>query len=478
MFHRLHRRQSSFSLSLPETRLLADDFNGVAGTSLINHEPDTVHTWDTWQQADNSSSASAAFQLDGNGYVANTTTQTAGEGGTRSFFTYMRAATSDPVVSGIVLTPVSGAFILGFIFRMSNTTTYWAFQLNSTNHLLEIVQVSSGSDTVRASVDMGSLSLNTEYPMEVECVGTSLVARCNGFTCSFTSSTNQTETRIGIRERVTSGAAHGKFGSISVAPSANAGILASRIFHAAAAAVPLQEFDDVTNSGIADTTRETSVIAAGVFASQITANGTQSPASGTRCMFQFDSSGKVPTTQSAFNVWNMPTEAYYTAYYWIPSIQRVGTFWNIFQWKQRDSSNATSPVYSLNLGWDGTHKITEINSNMHADGSYNADEPDLSTENFIFPDSQWVRIDAYYRWSPTNGRVTFWMDNMLIYDYDGIQTQFTTGQNWSAPQNPRQWSVNHYAANLSPNISKIWHKNEAISVAGRLPDEYPTLAPV
>lgn len=453
--------------------LLRDLFSGSNGTDLTARQPDSVWYWDVWQYGGQSG---VTWTLNGDNSVSQTANPT-GAQGLRSYFAFIRAATQDPIVRVRLTTPASGTFRCGPVARMANNTfSYWTVRINSTNHLLEIVQTTAGSDTVRSSVDMGSLSTSTLYEIELECQGTTIIGRCNGFSCNYTSSTNQTETRVGIKESVTSTDSHSKFWSIEVEPSRSASSTASRIFYAPADNSIATEFDSEATSGSASGSRD-ATSGQGVFKLTINTSG---GTSGERMEFQCKDTGPVQTLQSANNYKNIPDEVYFTGYLFIPStIIRTGSFWLIMQFKQRDSTAATFPVYAINIGWNGSDMVLELNSNMGVSGEYDSDAADLSTTNPVVPAGQWIRFDYYFKYSSTTtGRIRVWMDNVEIWDFTGIQTIFTTGQDWNAPQFPRQPSAAHYSAGLNPSTSSIYWDNIAMSVGGRLPDDYPVINPV
>jgi hypothetical protein len=447
--------------------LLHDEFTGAGGTLLGDHVPDSHWEWSGYFTG---GQAANTWALNGDGTLSQTANPTTTA---RAYHAWIKAGSSDIKVSTIMTSAASGNFRAGLVARLSDANNMWKAMLNKATNNLELVQTASGADTVRASASMGTLANNTAYPLEFECVGNTLTARSGAVSCSFTSATHQTRLNVGFTELVAVGEAHNKFSALEVY-RANNNILPTRFFFSGADGSEATEWDMVSVTGIASNNRA-EVNGNWRWRLQITANNLTSAY---RLEFQCDASGPVPNPEAVHWIKNLPDEAYYECYYWFPSqVQRLGGFWNILQWKQRDVTATTWPVYALNVGWTTDHMHFELNSNMAADGSYNGEQPDLSEVHYAVPVGQWVKITALYRWHASNGRVAFWLDNNLMWDFDNIPTLFTTGQDWTAPQNPRQFAVNNYADNLGASAVNLYLDNISVAFLAQA-DNYPTGAPV
>lgn len=440
--------------------LLHDQFSGSG--ALVDHNPDTVWMWDNWQHT---GQVGEVWTLNGSGGVSQTGNPASG---TRAHYAYILAASNEPLARVAVRTPSSGNFRCGVLAR-----GVWVAFLNKSNNRLELVE----SGVVRAFVAAGTLLNNTEYTIELECFGTTLIARGADVEVSYTSSVNQTKFHVGLVEDVGVTDGHPDFLSLRVRSSAQASPLASRIFYAPADALPAAEWDEVAISGTGGSGRSTAN-GGGAHYGTITANNTQD--SGVRFQYQADESGQTPSKQAANAPKNLPDEAYYTCYYYIPSvIERLGTWWLLMQMKQRAADGGTYPVYFLGGGYTAPNMHAELDTNMDIDGSHSSILPDLSDVHFTFPAGQWVRVDMLYKWGVADGRLAFWMDNELMWDFPNIQTIFTEPPaDWVFTQHPRQWSPAHYSRYLNPATSTIYLSNAAVSVGGRLPDDYPAEVPV
>lgn len=453
--------------SVAPTRLLADRFSGANGTLINARVADTVWTWGGWWTGGN---AANTWALNGDGSVSNTANPGTG---TRHYHTWHKVLTSEPSVTVTLTTPVSGNYKAGVLVRLNTENQMWRIVLNKATNNLEIIAHSGGSDPAASDSDsMGTLLNGTSYTIVVTCVDTLITATCGSASVSVTSATNQDKINVGLTESVAPTDGHSKFYAIDVEPASDTAV-STRVFLAPANGTPSTEFDSIVTTGTASAAQAI-VNGNGRHAISITANG----ATGAyRAEFMCKDTGPVPNPEAVWYNKNLPDIAYYGAHFYFTSqIQRLGAWWNLFQWKQRDSAS-TWPVYSLNIGWTTDHMHFELNTNMDADGSYNGQHPDLSDVHYDVPLNQWVWIEAYYRWSATDGRVAFWMDGDLMWDFDHIQTLFTTGKDWTAPQNARLWVPSHYSDNLGAGAKVIYWDNCYMAGMAQ-PTNYPSGAPV
>lgn len=450
--------------------LLHDTFDGSAGP-LSGHNPTPVWTWDGWQYA--STAAAAGWALNGSGGVSQTTYPTAGQN-IQSFFAFSQVATTDPHLTGSLMSPASGGWRNGFVFRYVNSNNYTGLRVNSTNNLAELYTVVAGNLVVQDSAAM-TASFSTLFAFEVDCVGTDIVATVNGveLTYSNASMPNTTAMMCGLYEGVALNGGHSEFLEIQVEPSASAGPLSGRIAYMPASASILTEWDSQADSGDAVSDRDTG---SNTWSMQI---DTSVQTSGARLQFQCDEDGQRPAAKGAAYTKNLPDKAWFTSYVYIPAnIERTGNFWLLLQWKQRATDTQTAPTISMNLGWNGSAMVTELNNNIDTDGSWNGAMPDLSQVNYVVTAGEWHRFDFYYHWHPTNGRVRLWMDGTELYDFEGIRTMVSSPpEDWVAPQYPRLATIAHYSDGLSPASSTIYFDEVSFDMF-RSPDEYPVAAPV
>jgi hypothetical protein len=132
----------------------------------------------------------------------------------------------------------------------------------------------------------------------------------------------------------------------------------------------------------------------------------------------------------------------YSAWYYLPQRYRVTNYWNIFQWKSKNSSGQVDPFFVLNVGNRG-------------DGSmylylYNWQQRQTFTQTVKnIPVGQWFNITARYVCAPDNtGHVTFWQDGAQLFDVPNVQTRYSNGD--------CQWSTDNYSDGLNPSPAVIY----------------------
>jgi hypothetical protein len=156
----------------------------------------------------------------------------------------------------------------------------------------------------------------------------------------------------------------------------------------------------------------------------------------------------------------LPEEAYYSAWYYVPSPVTVGKFWTIFKLRMRsvaDNATTEAELYDANIRsqpggeltfWIYDHRI--------------AGQIPQQTSDIVVPVGQWFQVEAFYRNAQDNtGRATFWFDGQLIADVNGMAMGPTPWVEWDA--------VN-VGANLSPVPVTIYVDDAAISRSRVGPD--------
>lgn len=128
-------------------------------------------------------------------------------------------------------TPVDGS-VVGVILRAVDSANYWLAEIDSANDKIELIEVTSGTRTVRVTSSLsgdptpGTIDSGTEYTVQICSIGTEIRAWVEGTSSThnpfvtFTSSTHQTATKAGVR--IVSGAKvrdFGAFASIQSLPS-------------------------------------------------------------------------------------------------------------------------------------------------------------------------------------------------------------------------------------------------------------------
>jgi hypothetical protein len=150
---------------------------------------------------------------------------------------------------------------------------------------------------------------------------------------------------------------------------------------------------------------------------------------------------------------NLPTEGYYSAWYYLPQTITVGTFWLLFKFRLRtDAADPASDDEYFDIGLvnaaDGslTLSIYDHRSGMNVP---------IVTPAPVVPVSVWFQIEAYYRNAQDDtGRLTVWMDGREVADLNGRPM---------APTPYVEWDVVNVGENLTPPTAVVVIDDCAIS---------------
>jgi hypothetical protein len=156
----------------------------------------------------------------------------------------------------------------------------------------------------------------------------------------------------------------------------------------------------------------------------------------------------------------LPAEAYYSAWYYLPSAASISTFWVIFKFRMRtvaDDASTAAELFDLNLANTSSGGMT-LRLYDHRSG----DVPLDITEPAV-PVGSWFQIEAYYR-NPGgsavdggalngDGRLTFWLDGQELVDVTGPM----------APTSWVAWDVVSVAVALNPSTAVLYVDDCAIS---------------
>ena len=147
---------------------------------------------------------------------------------------------------------------------------------------------------------------------------------------------------------------------------------------------------------------------------------------------------------------NLPDEAYYSAWYFIP--QKISGRNNIFQWKGKVIEKGRQTARPL-----ATVTLENMEPNLWSKsgtGRYgSAVRMDRAGVNV--PIAEWFQLACYYRFSKQkDGQIVCWLDGEVILRADNHITEFS--EDWE--RFPRQWTVNNYAlkGGQSPSTHTIF----------------------
>jgi len=153
---------------------------------------------------------------------------------------------------------------------------------------------------------------------------------------------------------------------------------------------------------------------------------------------------------------NLPDEAMYSAWYYLPVLPKV-TWLNLMQWKQTrllGSDDATrDPVISLSACTVNDRLWLQLKS-FAQEGVYAPGSTTLAVGQTPLPIGRWFQLRVFYCWSMTpQGRVAAWLDDEPLWDARDICSELITPYIVA----PRQFTVNNYgdAANLTLYLDDV-----------------------
>lgn len=191
----------------------------------------------------------------------------------------------------------------------------------------------------------------------------------------------------------------------------------------------------VWRSGDASATVTDTQAYSGRYSVLLASNGSNQSSAGIRVGFR-------ATPRSTY----LPTPGYYGVKLYIPTCQQIGTFWNLFQYKNvrpisggQWTSDPTVSVNVENFG-DGCNMRLILNQKLDEDG--NTNKRNVATAPVTLPIGQWFDLTCRFVWSEDAdvGQITCWQDGTLIFD-EHMRTATNTGYDY---EYPLQWLVNAY----------------------------------
>jgi|GEM_PF-3285308 len=200
------------------------------------------------------------------------------------------------------------------------------------------------------------------------------------------------------------------------------------------------------NSGTADSTITTEQKRTGSYALKQSVNTTSE--SGTR-MFRWYTA----TPGEA-----LPADAYYSAWFYYPSVVTVNNWLMLMGWKTKLDNGVSANAWFLYLanrpGGGMQLRLTDKINGVFDKFS-----------GVAFPAGQWVRVEAYYQARANNtGRITVWQNGTQIFDANGYQTQPASSNSIA-----RHFEVANYGQGTSPAVVNRYVDDLIISTGGRIP---------
>jgi hypothetical protein len=148
----------------------------------------------------------------------------------------------------------------------------------------------------------------------------------------------------------------------------------------------------------------------------------------------------------------LPTEAYYSAWYYLPQTETVGSFWVIFKFRRRtvvDDPSTEGELFDVDLINDAAGEMTL----QLYDHRTEAAVP-LQVSGLVVPVGVWFQIEGYYRnAADSTGALTVWLNGVSIVDLRGETTSPTRVE----------WDVTSVGENLTPSATTLFVDDCAVS---------------
>lgn len=136
----------------------------------------------------------------------------------------------------------------------------------------------------------------------------------------------------------------------------------------------------------------------------------------------FDNGGSLFPTATYYSTWMYLPHTYNSNKYqpWDPG---DGGWWNVFQFKSKESDGESHPVFTFNIAHD------DDNDEMYFYMYTKENQPSQYSQSGAYkaiPEGQWVHLEALYVASDPytpNGQVKFWQDGDLILEANNVVTQ-------------------------------------------------------
>lgn len=171
----------------PPVPLLQDSFTDDDATPLDEHEPEVGPL----------GADVALVGVDPNFAIDSNTAKTDATGDGPYGFAWELDEADVNITLNVTL-PASGTSVSGVLLRLSGTNNYWACRLRLDTNVLEILEVSAGVETQRASTPFFP-TLGETYLLNVVALGDEITFSVDATEVSYGSASfNQTETRHGL----------------------------------------------------------------------------------------------------------------------------------------------------------------------------------------------------------------------------------------------------------------------------------------
>jgi hypothetical protein len=156
-----------------------------------------------------------------------------------------------------------------------------------------------------------------------------------------------------------------------------------------------------------------------------------------------------------FRCGNLPNDAYFRVWMWIPQNYGIGLYWNVFEFQGRTDpadSNSFRYLWSLDLAQASNGDMVWY---LYDDMRLKKYPP---TPTMVAPIQRWFLVEAFMHQAMDNsGHVTFWIDGNLLADVSGVST---------VPSMWLSWNVGGSASNITEQPAEIFLDDAAIALTG------------
>jgi hypothetical protein len=151
---------------------------------------------------------------------------------------------------------------------------------------------------------------------------------------------------------------------------------------------------------------------------------------------------------------NLPVQAYYSAWYYLPLTVSVGNYWVIMKFRLRtvvDDPSTEAELYDVNLK---NLPSGEMSLRLYVHQQFGGGDLPLDVPDPVVHVGTWFQIESFYRIAgDSSGHLTLWLDGQQILDTSG-----PTGPTpWVA------WDVVSVAEVLNPDPATIFIDDCAVS---------------
>ena len=152
---------------------------------------------------------------------------------------------------------------------------------------------------------------------------------------------------------------------------------------------------------------------------------------------------------------NLPNDAYFRVWMWIPQRYTIGLYWNVFEFQGRAVPTDPSTLkylWSLDLEQASDGGMSWYLFDGQRQHRY------LPSTTTVAPIGRWFLVEAFMHQATDNsGRITVWIDSTLLVDVSGVST---------VPSSWLSWNVGGSASNIAQQPAELFLDDAAIALTG------------